>query len=115
MGQKEQRQRLVRGSKMNKDKFIEFALDKIMHELDEIEGEGAMSHDLDDCPNPLVCDMHNSDLSDSMSQEKPAAIKIEVKKMGMPSLDGEEEGDKEESLGEGLSLEEAEELKKLLK
>ena len=99
---------------MEKADLLDRALEKIFDELDEIEGKVATSHSAEDCPDPLNCPEHESELGEHLSPEKlpgesePAAVKIEVHKMGMPTLDGKK-------AEEGLSPEEAEELKKLLK
>ena len=99
---------------MEKDKLLDMALEKIMNELDDIEGTSANSHSLEECPDPLNCKMHDGEL-DGLAPEKqedgsPSAVTVEVHKMGLPSLTGGKEKE-----GEGLSEEEAEELRKLLK
>lgn len=94
---------------MERDKMIDMALEKLMGDMDDLEGKGAMSHSMEDCPDPLGCKMHDSDVGENLSPEP--SVKIEVHKMGLPSMDG----GKEEGKGEGLSPEEAEELRKLLK
>ena len=100
----------------NKTELLDMALEKLMGDMDELEGKGAMAHSLEECPDPLNCTMHDMEESHKLMPEdgKPA-VSIEVHKMGMPTLDGEKaEGDGEKA-EEGLSPEEAEELKKLLK
>jgi hypothetical protein len=97
---------------LEKSALFDAALDRIMSELDDVEGGSAMSHTADDCPDPLGCTMHDSENAGSLSGD--GAVKIEVSKMGLPSLDGgPEEG--ESKAEDGLSPEEAEELRKLLK
>ena len=103
---------------MDKDKLMDMALEKIIGELDDVEGRGAMSHTLEECPNPESCDMHDMELGKSLAPEDghDGAVKIEISKLG-PSMEGAANPDslaegKEE---EGLSPEEAEELRKLLK
>lgn len=98
---------------MDKSALFDAALDRIMGELDDVEGDSAMSHSADDCPDPLSCKMHDEEHGDSLSG-KPAGLEIEVKKMGMPSLDGDYP-ESESKAEDGLSPEEAEELRKLLK
>ena len=102
---------------MEKAKMFDMALDKMLGELDDIEGHGAMSHSLEECPDPMNCDMHDGDLGENLAPEKqeegsPAAVEITVHKMGMPSMDGKSDSKAEE---DHLSPEEAEELRKLLK
>lgn len=93
--------------------MMDLALEKIMGELDDIEGKSSMEHSLEECPDPLNCDQHGLESGKALAPEEPAAVKIEVHKMGMPSLDGAKEDEGEAD--EGLSPEEAEQLKKLLK
>lgn len=102
---------------MDKSALFDMALEKLMGDMDDMEGKGAMSHSAEECPDPLTCDQHDSELGEHLTpgEHEPAAVKIEVHKLGMPSLDGvkdEEEGSKAD---EGLSPEEAEALKKLLR
>lgn len=102
---------------MEKSALFDAALDRIMSELDEVEGGSAMSHSAEECPDPMSCRMHDDELGESLSGDKdkaPAAVEIKVSKLGMPSLDGDSpEG--ESKAEDGLSPEEAEELRKLLK
>ncbi len=98
---------------MEKSALFDAALDRIMSELDEVEGGSAMSHSAEDCPDPLGCKEHDGEHADSLSGKEPAAVKIEVSKLGMPTLDGgKAEG--ESKAEDGLSPEEAEELRKLI-
>ena len=99
---------------MDRSAMFDAALDKMMSELDDIEGSSAMSHSAEECPDPLTCSAHDSELGDALSGgDKEPAVSIEVHKMGLPSLDGAkmEEGDKAEELGP----DEVEALRKLLK
>ena len=95
--------------------MFDAALDRIMSELDDVEGGSAMSHSAEDCPDPLGCTMHESENAEPLAGkgEAPLGVEIEVKKMGVPSLDGDSESD-ESKAEDGLSPEEAEELRKLL-
>lgn len=95
---------------MEKSAMLEKALDLLMEDMDSIEGKDATSHEMEDCPDPLGCTMHDSDEGEHLTPGDPA-IKIEIKKDGLPSMEGEKEGDK---AVEGLSPEDAEALKKLL-
>jgi hypothetical protein len=100
-----------------KEDLLDMALEKIMGELDDIEGKSSMEHSLEDCPDPFNCEQHSGELGKSLTPDggEPAAVKIEVHKVGVPSLDGKpipEDGKKAE---EGLSSDEAETLRKLLK
>ena len=102
---------------MKKDELMDLALEKIMGDMDDMEGHSAMSHSLEECPDPLTCAQHSGELGHHLTPDggEPAAVKIEIHKMGLPSLDGaklDEEGKKAEG---GLSPEESEALKKLLK
>jgi len=91
--------------------MFDAALEKMMGELDDVEGSSAMSHSQDECPDPLGCNQHEAEQGDSLSGGD--GVTIEVKKMGLPSLDGSKEEEGEGS--EGLSPEEADQLRKLLK
>ena len=100
---------------MDKEKMIDMALEKIMEDMDGLEGHSAMEHSLEECKDPLTCEQHSGELGHHMTPDggEPAAVKIEVHKLGMPSLDGAKEG--EGKAEEGLSADEAEQLRKLLK
>jgi len=102
---------------MDKVKLFDAALDKLMGDMDDMEGTSAMAHSQEECPDPLGCKMHDGELGKELAPEggEPAAVKIEIKKLGMPSLDGAKEGDGEGKAEEGLSPEDEEALKKLLK
>lgn len=95
---------------MDKSGLIDAALEKLMGDMDDMEGSGAMSHSLDECPDPLGCTMHDADEGAALTPE-PKGVTIEVKGGGLPSLDGVAAEDKAE---DGLSLEEQEELRKLI-
>ncbi len=110
---------------MNKSDLMDVALEKLMGDMDDLEGSSAMSHSAEDCPDPLGCKMHDDELGENLNPanaEKMGApvVSIEVKKMGdgLPSMEGAKDepslDDKGEH-GEGLSDEDAEILKKLLK
>ena len=106
---------------MDKEKLMDMALEKIIGELDDVEGRGAMAHSLEECPDPLNCNMHDGELGDSLTPDggvqkgEPAAVKIEVSKLGLPTMDGEKNPGDEEKAEDGLSPEEAEQLRKLLR
>lgn len=110
---------------MNKSALMDIALEKLAGDMDDLEGSAAMSHSAEDCPDPLGCKMHDSELGENLS---PAAaekmdgkpmVEIEIKKMGegLPSMEGEKEDAAEEAVehADGLSADEAEELFELLK
>lgn len=92
-----------------KVELFDKALDQLMGDMDDLEGKGAMAHSTEECPDPLNCKDHEIESGENLTPGEPS-LKIEVHKLGMPSLDGAKESE-----GEGLSAEEAEELKKLLK
>jgi len=94
--------------------MLEKALAKIADELDGMEGKAAMEHSLEDCPDPLTCEQHGLEAGKGLAPDAEPAVKIEVHKMGIPSLDGAkaEDGKKAE---EGLGPDEVEALRKLLK
>ena len=100
--------------------MFDAALERMLGELDDVEGSSAMSHSADECPDPLGCTAHDDEHGDNLSPlgDKPAGdgVTIEVKKMGLPSLDGAKEPslDDKGQDGEGLSDEDADILKKLL-
>ena len=95
---------------MEKSDMLDSALSRIIGELDDIEGHEAMEHSMEECPNPLECEMHRPTMEkpEEMDHEinpgemegKPKIASIEVHKMEGP---------------EELSPEDAEMLKKLLK
>ena len=96
---------------MDKASMLDAALDKILGELDDVEGKGAMSHSMDECPDPFNCKEHESDSGSTMTPDGgEPSIKIEISKMRLPSMEG-----KEGPAEDGLSSDEQEELKKLLK
>ena len=101
--------------------MMDKALAMLADDMDSMEGDSAMSHSMDDCPDPLGCTMHDSETGANLTPDGGApAVTIAIHKPGMPSLDGMKEGDgpslddKGEE-GESLSPEDAEILKKLLK
>lgn len=106
---------------MEKSDLLDKALEMIMGDLDDIEGSGAMSHSAEECPDPLTCSDHDSELGSALApgEKEPAALKIEVSKMGMPSMEGpsaeEPSIDDKGEHGEELDAEDVEALKKLLR
>lgn len=99
---------------MNKTDLLDLVLEKLMGDMDDMEGTSAMAHGADDCPDPLGCSQHDDDRGEALAGDgEPAAVKVEVSKLGLPSLDGakDEDGGK---AGDELSPEEAEALRKLL-
>ena len=105
---------------MEKTDLLDKALEMIMGDLDDMEGSSAMSHSADECPDPLTCGAHDSELGSALAPgDKEPAVKIEVSKMGLPSMDGEKAeepsiDDKGEH-GESLDQEDIDALKKLLR
>lgn len=108
---------------MNKSELMEMALEKLVGDMDDLEGSAAMEHSPEECPDPLGCKMHDAEAGDSLSSEANPGDKP-----GLPSMKGtpsKGDGDEGEDLGDdlpgepeaegGLSEEEAELLKKLLK
>lgn len=92
--------------------MFDAALDRIMSELDDVEGGSAMSHSVEDCPDPLGCTMHEAENAEPLAGDDKGKSIVEIK-LGAPSMDGDKaEGDS--AAEEGLSDEEAEELRKLL-
>jgi hypothetical protein len=103
---------------MNKSELMEMALEKLVGDMDDLEGSGAMAHSTEDCPDPLGCTMHEAEAGDSLSSDAKPGDKPGLPSMkGTPSKgDGEEVVEEAEGAAEdGLSAEEAEELRKLLK
>ena len=99
------------------ESIIDKALAMLGEDMDGMEGKSAMSHSMDECPDPLNCTDHEAETGDALSGDmggaKPA-LTIEIHGAGLnpgeaPSLD-----DKGEA-GDGLSDEDSEILKKLLK
>lgn len=96
---------------MDKSALMDMVLDKIMGELDDVEGSSAMAHSAEECPDPLTCSQHDGELGEHLTPaEGPDG---EIEKGGLPSMDGAKAEDADPA-GE-LSPEEAEELRKLLK
>ncbi len=95
---------------MDKNALLDMALEKLMGDMDDIEGSSALEHDIDHCEDPLSCTMHDGELGENLSggEGKPDLVKIEVKKMGLPTL---EVGKKAE---DGLDPEDLEKLRELL-
>ncbi len=108
---------------MNKSELMDVALEKLMGDMDDVEGSSAMSHSAEDCPDPLGCKMHDSEMADNLSgaEKKEGdpilAIEIKGKGEGLPSMEGAKEDKAEEAVehADGLSADEAEELFELLK
>ncbi len=110
---------------MAKSDMMEMALEKLLGDMDDLEGSAAMAHSAEDCPDPLGCKMHDDELGEHLSPgDKPGepaeGVEIEIKKIGpgMPSMEGAKDEPSVDDLGqhgEGLSEEDAEELRKLLK
>ncbi len=105
---------------MEKTDLLDKALEMIMGDLDDMEGSEAMKHSPEECPDPLTCSAHDGALGSALAPgDKEPAVKIEVSKMGIPSMDGEKEeepsiDDKGEH-GESLDEEDIDALKKLLR
>jgi hypothetical protein len=106
---------------MDKPDLLDKALEMIMGDLDDVEGSSVMSHSADECPDPLTCSAHDSELGSALApgDKEPEGVKIEVKKIGMPSMEGDKAeepsiDDKGEH-GEELDAEDVEALKKLLR
>lgn len=97
---------------MEKAEMLDKALDMLLGDMDDMEGKGAMAHSADDCEDPLGCSQHDDANSSNLTPDGGSpSVKIEVSKGGLPSLDGKTEAKAEE----GLSAEEADALRKLLK
>ena len=101
---------------MEKEELLDKVLAMLSGDMDDMEGSAAMKHSQEDCPDPLGCTMHESENAEPLAGkgEAPLGVEIEVKKMGVPSLDGDSASD-DSKAEDGLSPEEAEELRKLLK
>jgi hypothetical protein len=104
---------------MEKSAMIEAALSKLMDDMDGMEGDAAMQHDMSECPDPMGCTMHDSELGQSLTPNPKPDLAIEIKgpEESGDSLLGKsmEEGSPAEGAEGKLSPEEAEVLKKLLK
>ncbi len=99
---------------MDKTALLDMALEKLMGDMDDMEGSNAMSHSAEDCPEPLTCGEHDGELGKDLTPDG-GKVEIEVHKDGLPSMDGVTAEDQEGKAEDGLSPEEAEALKKLLK
>jgi hypothetical protein len=101
---------------MDKTKLLDMALDMLGNDMDGMEGRAAREHSIDQCDDPLMCDMHADENGEALSGLGPdkveagdgGGVSIEVKKLGMPSM---EAGGKAE---ESLDPEEQDALRKLL-
>ena len=99
---------------MKDDKdLIDVALSKILDDMDDMEGKGAMEHSLEECENPMECNQHGTDAEDGLnpgdSEHKPV-LEVTIEKHGSPTMTGSGESGAEES----LSPDEKEMLKKML-
>ena len=95
---------------MEKEELLDKVLAMLSGDMDDMEGSEAMKHSQEDCPDPLGCTMHDSELGDSLTGlDKPDGLKLEVSKVGL-APGASEEGEKG-----GLSPEEADALRKLLR
>lgn len=100
---------------MDKSALLDIALEKLMGDMDDLEGSGAMSHSAEDCPDPLGCDQHEAEHSANMTHDDGnPSLTIKVGHGLPPSLEDSKEGEIRPGAEEGLSEEEAAELKKLL-
>ena len=98
--------------------MMDQVLAMISEDMDGTEGKSAMSHSAEECTDPMTCTDHDDELGKAMTPDGVPAVKIEVSKLGIPSMDGAKDepslDDKGEA-GEGLSEEDANILKKLLR
>ena len=100
---------------MKDSEMMDAALERLINDMDDMEGKSAMSHSLEECPDPLNCTQHDEDMKENLvgDKGKPAAdLTIVVGDGMMPKLGSREKEGEGES--EGLSSDEAEVLKKLL-
>ncbi len=95
---------------MDRSAIFDAALERLMGDMDDMEGSSAMKHSVDECPDPMSCDQHDSELGENLTPAPKPAIAIEIKGAEPESMD---EG--MEAAEDKLSPEEAEELRKLLK
>ena len=98
---------------------MDAALARILDDMDDLEGKAANAHSLEECPDPLTCTQHDEEMKDNLTpgDKKPAAdLTIVVGDGMMPKLGGREAGaeGEEGSADEGLSADEAAELRKIL-
>lgn len=102
---------------MNKSELMEMALEKLVGDMDDLEGTASMAHSTDECPDPLGCTMHEAESGDALSSDAKPGDKPGLPSMkGTPSKGDDEAPEDPESPAEsGLSEEEAEALRKLLK
>lgn len=98
---------------------MDAALERIINDMDDMEGKAAMSHTLEECPDPMNCTMHDDDVKGNLTPEdgkSKTGLTIIVGDGMMPKL-GDKVSDgpgSEEKSDEGLSPEEAAELRKIL-
>ena len=96
-----------------KSSLFEMALDRLLEDMDSTEGKAATAHSLEDCPSPLTCTQHDDETMERLAPEPKPSLEVEVHKEmapgDVPALD--DKGEK----GEGLSPEDAEILKKILR
>ena len=101
---------------MKDDKLTDEALARILDDMDGMEGKAAMSHTLEECPDPLTCTQHDEEAKGNLVPDngKPAAdLTIVVGDGMMPKLGSREAGE-EGKAEDGLSAEDAAELRKIL-
>ena len=100
---------------MNKSEMFDKALSMLSNDMDNVEGNAALSHSMDDCPDPLTCGQHDSETGLNLAPEEGApSVKIEISKWGLPSLDGVPSPDDKGEEGQDMSPEDQEMLEKLL-
>lgn len=98
-----------------KSDMMDEALERLAGDMDAMEGRDAMKHPMEECPDPMTCTQHDDELGEGIAEDKPVGVAIEVKPIpGMPSMEGEK-SEGEGSAEEGLSPEDVEELRKLVK
>ena len=99
---------------MKDDDMIDRALALLSGDMDDLEGSGAMQHTLDECPDPLGCKMHEDEKADPLSTLDEPSVTVTIGK-GLPTLGVPGDKGEDEKAEDGLSPEDAEELRKLLK
>ena len=100
---------------MKDSDHMDAALAKILDDMDDMEGKSAMSHSLEDCPDPMSCTQHDDEVKGNLTPEdgkSAPGLTIVVGDGMMPKLG--EKGSEEGKADEGLSPEEAAELRKIL-
>jgi hypothetical protein len=90
---------------MDKQSMMDMALEKILNEIEDVEGKDAITHAPEHCLDPMSCAEHSDmgvkdmdDMDNNMDESvmgKPAAIEISVEKQSPMMMKESELSDEE--------------------